>query len=64
MDRIRLFVSSVQREFAEERRVIRDYVQGDALLSRFFDVFIFEDVPAADRRADEVFLHEVDRSDV
>ena len=48
-----IFVSSVQKEFAQERRAIRDFVEGDALLRRFFDVFLFEDLPASDRRADE-----------
>ena len=46
-----IFVSSVQKEFAQERRAIRDFVEGDALLRRFFDVFLFEDLPASDRRA-------------
>lgn len=56
-----LFVSSVQKELAEERRAIQASVEGDALLRRFFRVFLFEDLPAADRRADEVYLEEVDR---
>jgi hypothetical protein len=29
-------------------------VEGDALLRRYFTAFLFEDLPAADRRADEV----------
>jgi len=37
----RLFISSVQREFAEERQALKAYILGDALLSRFFDVFLF-----------------------
>jgi len=57
-----LFVSSVQKELAEERRAIRDFVGGDALLSRFFRVFLFEELPASDRRADEVYLDAVDRA--
>lgn len=58
---LRLFVSSVQKELAAERRALKDYVHGDALLRQFFDVFLFEDLPASDRRADEVYLAEVDR---
>jgi ATP-dependent DNA helicase RecG len=58
----RIFVSSVQKEFADERMAIRDFVRGDALLSRFFDVFLFEDLPALDRGAREVYLDEVGRS--
>jgi len=56
-----VFVSSVQKELAEERRALKDYIEGDALLRRFFDVFLFEDLPAADRRADDVYLDQVDR---
>jgi len=52
MKPIRIFVSSVQKELAEERAALRDYLRGDALMRRFFEVFSFEDVPAADRRAD------------
>ena len=55
----RIFVSSVQREFAEQRRAIRDFVQSNALLGKFFSVFLFEDLPARDRRADQVYLEEV-----
>ena len=61
---MRIFISSVQREFTEERMALRDYLRGDALMRRFFDVFLFEDVPAADRRADDLYLGEVERCDV
>lgn len=57
----RIFLSSVQKELTAERRALKDYVHGDPLLSRFFEAFLFEDVPAADRRADHVYLEEVDR---
>ena len=63
MTTLRIFLSSVQKEFAAERAALRDYLQGDALMRRFFDVFLFEDVPAADRRADALYLDEVDRCD-
>ena len=59
-----IFLSSVQKEFQEERRAIRDFVRGDPLLRRFFDVFLFEDLPATDRRADDVYLKEVEHSKV
>lgn len=61
---LRLFISSVQKEFAGERAALRDYLRGDALLRRFFEPFLFEDIPAADRRADEVYLNEIGRCDV
>ena len=59
-----IFVSSVQKEFTIERRAVREFVRNDPLLRRFFDVFLFEDLPAQDRRADEAYLAEVDRSDI
>ena len=33
-------------------------------MRRFFEVFLFEDVPAADRRADDLYLDEVRRSEL
>ena len=59
-----LFVSSVQKELEQERRAIKDFVQGDALLRRFLDTFLFEDLPASDRKADDVYLEKVERCDV
>ena len=61
---LRIFVSSVQGEFARARAVLRDYVRDDILMRRFFDVFLFEDAPAADRRPDDLYLDEVERADV
>ena len=60
----RIFISNVQKEFGKERQALKSYLLGDALLSRFFDVFLFEDIPAIDRRADSVYLEEVQRCDV
>ncbi len=64
MTPLRLFISSVQSEFVQERAALRDYVCGDALLSGFFDVFLFEDAPALNRRPDALYLDEVERCDV
>jgi len=62
--KLRLFISSVQQEFAADRRALRDFVDGDALLRRFFSVFLFEDLPASDRHVGGVYLGEVDRCDI
>ena len=64
MSTIRIFISSVQREFAQERKALRDFLRNDPLMRRFFDVFLFEDVPASDRRPDEIYLDEVRQSDL
>ncbi|MDP2829447.1 MAG: DUF4062 domain-containing protein [Sulfuricellaceae bacterium] len=64
MKSLRIFISSVQKEFAAERIALRDWLRNDALMHRFFEPFLFEDVPAADRRADEVYLDEVAGCDI
>jgi hypothetical protein len=56
-----IFISSVQKELAEERQAVKNFIEGDPLLRRYFRVFLFEDLPACDRRAEEVYLDEVDR---
>ena len=60
----RIFISSVQREFAKERKALAEYVRKDAILGRFFEVFLFEEVPAQERKADGVYLAEVDDCDI
>lgn len=62
---MRIFISSVQKEFAAERRALADYLSGDPLLRRFFETFLFErDVPASDRRPDAIYLDEVRNCDL
>jgi predicted HTH transcriptional regulator len=62
---MKIFISSVQKEFAAERRVLGEYLSGDPLLRRFINTFLFErDVPASDRRPDDVYLDEVRNSDI
>ena len=58
MKKRRIFISSVQKEFAGERAALREYLHADPLLRRFFEVFLFEDLPASDRRTDAVYLGE------
>ena len=64
MNPIGIFISSVQREFAEERAVLRDHLRSDPLMRWFFDPFLFEGVPATDRRPDDLYLDEVKRCDL
>lgn len=60
----RIFISSVEREFSQQRRALRQYLQGDALFGRLFEVFPSEDVPASNLRADDLRLEEAERCDV
>ena len=63
--RLRIFISSVQKEFAQIRQDLKAFLLGDAVLHRFVaDVFLFEELPAKDRRADEVYLEEVEHCDI
>jgi ATP-dependent DNA helicase RecG len=55
----KIFISSVQREFEAERKALYEYIYADPLLGRFFEPFIFEALPAIDRRVDKVYLNEV-----
>jgi len=63
--RLRIFISSVQKEFAQQRLDLKAFLLGDAVLRRFVsEVFLFEELPAMDRRADQVYLEEVERCDI
>ena len=62
---IRVFISSVQKELAEERRAVKEFILHDPLLSRFIgDVFLFEDIPAGNRKPDNIYLVEVEQRDI
>lgn len=63
--RLRIFVSSVQREFQDIRRDLKAFLLGDAFLRRFIsEVFLFEEHPATDRTANDVYLAEVERCSI
>jgi len=54
MDRIRIFISSVQSEFAEERVLLYNYIRQDALLGQIFEPFIFEFAEAKSQTVSKV----------
>lgn len=60
----KIFISSVQTEFAEERKALHEYLCADPLLGKFFEPFLFELLPAIDQKADAVYLKEVEQSDI
>lgn len=64
MKRIRIFISSVQSEFSNERTMISQYIRTDALLGKFFETFLFEDVPANATSPQQVYLREVEMADI
>ena len=61
---IKIFISSVQREFAKERRLLCDYIRTDALLGKFFVPFIFEDMPASEVSAQKAYLTQAAESNI
>lgn len=62
---LKVFISSVQKEFSQIRRDLKAFLLGDAVLRRFVaEVFLFEEIPARDQRADHVYLEEVERCDI
>lgn len=64
MNRIKIFISSVQSEFATERELLAFYLRNDALLGKFFEPFIFEELPAVNQSPQQVYLHEVEQCDI
>ena len=64
MKRIKIFISSVQSEFAQEREMLCQFIRTDALLGKFFEPFIFEEVPANEYSATHVYLQEVELCDI
>jgi len=62
MDQI--FLSSVQKELAEERDAVASYVRNDPLLRKHFSIYLFEEGPSCDRSAGKVYLKAVDESAV
>jgi hypothetical protein len=64
MQKLKVFISSVQSEFAGERQGLFDYLHSDKLLGLFFEPFIFENLPACDQRADKVYINEVAKCDI
>ncbi len=64
MNRIRVFISSVQSEFADERQALSEYLTRDALLGKFFEVFIFENLPAITHSAASVYIDQVGQCEI
>ncbi|HHU96109.1 MAG: DUF4062 domain-containing protein [Bacteroidota bacterium] len=59
MGKIKVFISSVQSEFAEERKALAEFPRADALLGKFFEPLLFEELPAVDLSVPSVYLKEV-----
>jgi hypothetical protein len=51
----------VPKELQAERQAVQAFIEGAPLLRRDFTAFVFEELPAGDRLADDVSFEEVDR---
>ncbi|MCX6272121.1 MAG: DUF4062 domain-containing protein [Bacteroidetes bacterium] len=60
----KVFISSVQKEFAKEREALFQHFRKDALLSGFFEPALFEKLPAHKLAPNEVYLDKVKQSDI
>ena len=61
----RIFISSVQKEFERERAAIKKMIESDPILKPYFKAFVFEiDAPAADKTTQQVYLKEIEKSDI
>ncbi|MCD4734556.1 MAG: DUF4062 domain-containing protein [Bacteroidales bacterium] len=64
MKKLKVFISSVQSEFAGERQMLFRYLMQDALLGLFFEPFIFENVPASEHIPSRTYLDKVAKCDI
>ena len=64
MGKQKVFISSVQKEFMEERIALYNHFLSDALLSSFFEPILFEKLPANPEAPEKVYLNEVSNSKV
>ena len=64
MRKLKVFISSVQKEFANERQSLFSYLHSDPLLGLFFEPFLFENLPAKDQKADSAYINEVKNCDI
>ncbi len=60
----KLFISANQKELREERFAIKEVITQNSTLCGFFDVFLFEDVPAKGKSAVSTYLKNIADSDV
>jgi predicted HTH transcriptional regulator len=64
MSKYKIFVSANQRELKEERSAVKGIIINNPTLRDFFDVFLFEDLPAKGKPPAATYLKQVDDSDI
>ncbi|MFC1510054.1 DUF4062 domain-containing protein [Candidatus Omnitrophota bacterium] len=61
---MKIFISSVQKEFAKEREALHHHFSTNALLCNFFTPILFEKLPASSQAPNQVYLKEVEASEL
>ncbi|HPJ13242.1 MAG TPA: DUF4062 domain-containing protein [Caldisericia bacterium] len=59
-----IFVSSVQSEFETERQAIKAFLLNNRLIAKFFDVFLFEDLPSKDKKPNELYMEKIEECSI
>ena len=60
----KIFVSSVRREFEHERKFIKQEIENDFILNKFFEVFLYEELSALGASPRAVYSDEAINSDI
>ena len=58
MPKYKVFISSVQSEFANERQRVYDFINHDEMMGQYFEPFIFEQIAAQDTNPRQLYLDE------
>jgi predicted HTH transcriptional regulator len=64
MKRYKIFISANQKELRDERYGVKEIIINNSTLREFFDVFLFEDLPAKGKPPSPTYLKQVDDSDI
>ncbi|MFH1825305.1 MAG: DUF4062 domain-containing protein [Candidatus Firestonebacteria bacterium] len=59
-----MLVIKDQRELRGDRRAIKEFISNNVLLGDYFNVFLFEDLPAKGKSLNITYIKEVDASDI
>lgn len=61
---VKVFISSNQAEFSEERKFLYDELKKDSFFNETIDLFVFEEDSSKSIPSDEVFISAVEESDI
>jgi ATP-dependent DNA helicase RecG len=60
----KVFVSGNQKELSKERLAVKEVINDNTVFKRFFETFLFEEVPASSQRPNFTYINEVKNSDI